>query len=388
MDKTKFKVLDSMKDKRTNCYSIMLSMDGMDYLELIDSAYKETGGIEGQRQPLTTKSAMKIRATMKNDISEGTVLPPIVIGCVTDNLDIIDICLKNVEAESCKDKIHEILSNNTLSIIDGMQRTTALKELTIEKGPFCSPLRIELWITNTTNSLIYRMLILNTGQISWGLKKQLEVVFSHIKREIEKTIERIELIQSTDPSKSTRPRKYQLSHLVELYLSFSIRKYNLDLSEKVTEEFAKQDIIEKSYNQKHLDYFIGLLKHLVDLDEIFFEENGIDKRLFGDQFARIGFIVSVATKILGRPGKHLTDEQIENNYNEMDANLSKFVIELKEMPTDELINFYQQQELKDHTSPLTKKQLSEFYKMAFDVLVDEKFDITIIDTMEMCWSVL
>ena len=38
---------------------------------------------------------------------------------------------------------------------------------------FESKLRIELWVTSKANNLIYRMLVLNTGQISWTLKKQL-----------------------------------------------------------------------------------------------------------------------------------------------------------------------------------------------------------------------
>ena len=50
------RVIDAMKDERIQCYSIMLSMDVNTYIELIDKAYKNNGGIEGQRIPLTNKS--------------------------------------------------------------------------------------------------------------------------------------------------------------------------------------------------------------------------------------------------------------------------------------------------------------------------------------------
>lgn len=41
------RVIDAMKDERIQCYSIMLSMDVNTYIELIDKAYKNNGGIEG-----------------------------------------------------------------------------------------------------------------------------------------------------------------------------------------------------------------------------------------------------------------------------------------------------------------------------------------------------
>jgi hypothetical protein len=374
-----------MKDKRINCYSIMMSMEVHDYLELIEKAYKENGGIEGQRQPLKTKSAKRIRETMKNDIEKGTVLPPLVIGCVIDNLDDVGHCLEDINNELCKKTIYELLSQNTLSIIDGMQRTTALKEICDHTEDFSFSLRIELWITNSANSLIYRMLVLNTGQISWGLKKQLEVVFSHVKKELQSKIDGIDLIESTDRSRATKPKKYQLSHLVELYLSYSTRKHDVNLNEKVTEEFAKQDIIERSYDDDHLKYFIGLIKHLVNLDEIFFKDNGVDKRLFGDQYARIGFIVSLSKEIFGRPGKHYDSNIIAKNYTKLDERLELFITKLKEKNPDDLNKFYQADWLKDSTNHLNKKQLPEFYERAFKSLIEEDFDLEKIDNMEICW---
>lgn len=81
------KILDIMEDKRIDCYSIMLSMGVNKYLEIIEKAYENNGGIEGQRVPLRNKSAVRIRDTMRKDIKNGTVLPPVVIGCTTDNIE-------------------------------------------------------------------------------------------------------------------------------------------------------------------------------------------------------------------------------------------------------------------------------------------------------------
>lgn len=383
------KVIDAMQDERIQCYSIMLSMDVNTYIGLIDNAYKNNGGIEGQRIPLTNKSAIRIRDNMKKDILEGTILPPLVIGC-TLNDDNMRLIKDIFDAYNCNDFdnkkaveiVNDILLGNELSIIDGMQRTTALKEILDNNSLENYKLRIELWVTNKANNLIYRMLVLNTGQISWGLKKQLEVVFIHIKKELQNKIVGIELIESNDGTRSNRPMKYQVSHFVELYLSFSTRKCDVNLSEKVTEGFAKQDIIEESYNQQHLDYFIDIVDKLVRLDLLLNKDNGLDRRLFGDQNARIGFIVSMATYIFGRPSRKYDNNKISNNFNYINENLDKFIEKIKDMGSEEIVEFCQFDWLKEYTESLVKKELPEYYKKAFDILIDEEFNV---ENMNECW---
>ena len=380
---SKIKLIDIMKDERIQCYSIMLSMNTKVYLSIIEKAYENNGGIEGQRIPLKNRSALRIRETMRDDIKAGTVLPPIVIGCTMQSLDVIDSIYNEDKLNESEDIIFKILNSNEISIIDGMQRTTALKEISENDDEFESKLRIELWVTSKANNLIYRMLVLNTGQISWTLKKQLEVVFSHIKKEIETKIPNLELIESNDGGKSNRPQKYQVSHLVELYLNFSTRKYDVKLSEKVAEEFAKQDVIEKSYNQKHLDYFISIIKYLVDLDEIISSKNGIDRRIFGDQNARTGFIVSIASYIFGRAGRNIEEDRIERNYEYINESLREYIEELKTMDIEELNKYLDIDLLKEILTQFQKKELPEFYKKAFDVLIEEDFSV---ENMGICWS--
>lgn len=380
---SKIKLIDIMKDERIQCYSIMLSMNTKVYLSIIEKAYENNGGIEGQRIPLKNRSALRIRETMRDDIKAGTVLPPIVIGCTMQSLDVIDSIYNEDKLNESEDIIFKILNSNEISIIDGMQRTTALKEISENDDKFESKLRIELWVTSKANNLIYRMLVLNTGQISWTLKKQLEVVFSHIKKEIETKIPNLELIESNDGGKSNRPQKYQVSHLVELYLNFSTRKYDVKLSEKVAEEFAKQDVIEKSYNQKHLDYFISIIKYLVDLDEIISSKNGIDRRIFGDQNARTGFIVSIASYIFGRAGRNIEEDRIERNYEYINESLREYIEELKTMDIEELNKYLDIDLLKEILTQFQKKELPEFYKKAFDVLIEEDFSV---ENMGICWS--
>ena len=378
------KIIDVMKDKRIDCYSIMLSMDVKQYLDIVEKAYENNGGIEGQRVALTNRSALRIRENMKEDIKKGTVLPPLVIGLTSKNMENINLWVDKINDGTLYDidELKNILINNELSIIDGMQRTTALREISREIGSFKLNLRIELWITDSANNLIYRMLVLNTGQISWKLKKQLEVVFSHVKVELKDKIPHLDLIESNEGGRSTVAGKYQVSHLVELYLSFCTRKVDVNIGEQVAEEFAKQDIIEKSYNGDNLKYFTNIIKHLIDLDEIF---SVTSKRLFGDQNARVGFIVSVATKIFGRPGSKNKNDIVER-YDNINNQLTEFIKELKKMDDSEIEEFCQIEILKEIIIAYPKKEYSLYYKKAFDVLIEEEFLIDNIEDMNICWQ--
>ena len=168
-----------------------------------------------------------------------------------------------------------------------------------------------------------------------------------------------------------------------MYLNFSTRKYEVKLGEKVAEEFAKQDVIEKSYNQKHLDYFISILKYLVDLDEIISSKNGIDRRIFGDQNARTGFIVSIASYIFGRAGRNLPEERIEDNYEYINEALKVYINELSSKESEELNDYLDIDLLKEVLTQFQKKELPEFYKKAFDVLIEENFKV---ENMGICWG--
>ncbi len=72
----------------------------------------------------------------------------------------------------------------TKSIIDGMQRTTALQEAKDSFGENQLNIRVEFWIADKLNSLIYRMLVLNTGQVPWEMARQLETIYSQLLKSI------------------------------------------------------------------------------------------------------------------------------------------------------------------------------------------------------------
>lgn len=121
------KITDIMKDERSKCYSIMIKLKVKEYLDIIKESYERNGNIEGQRIPIQSKTGKRIRDIMITDIERGTILPPIVLGCVTNKYGVENI---GEYVDNYRDfNINDLLYGKSLSIIDGMQRTTALQEV-------------------------------------------------------------------------------------------------------------------------------------------------------------------------------------------------------------------------------------------------------------------
>ena len=164
------KTLDAtiLRDGRVECWSLLIGMSVGDYLALVDGAYQKRGGLKGQREPLKTTTGRRIRSRMVEDIKRGAVLPPVVIGVMVHD------DLERFAKLSAAQIVERITTDwvNAISIIDGMQRTTALLDAT-EATPEVKEhtVRVECWLARNTESLIYRMLVLNTGQVPWNIKR-------------------------------------------------------------------------------------------------------------------------------------------------------------------------------------------------------------------------
>jgi hypothetical protein len=172
-------------DDRTDCFSALVQIRTGDYLDLVKDAHEQRGGIAGQRDVLKTTTAKRIRDRMISDIQAGAVLPPVVIGVVVD--DKTAQVLESGPHDQAT--LLQYIGVQELSIIDGMQRTASLLEAgTADSAVFDRNMRVEFWIAKSVRALIYRMLVLNTGQVPWTLARQLSVVYEPLLREIKQNV--------------------------------------------------------------------------------------------------------------------------------------------------------------------------------------------------------
>ena len=384
------KHLTIVKDKRSNCLSCMGITTIQDYIKYIEDIYKIKGGIEGQRDALRTSSAIKIRKRMVEDIVKGTVLPPVVLGLLLSHEDFIKINT----AEPNKDVILEILSNasdENISLIDGMQRTTAIIEaFKMSEDIANNDLRVEIWIVENLNNLMYRMLVLNTGQVPWTIRRQLEVVYGSLLKTIKNSVPEIEIYAIDDSKYRTDGGQYQGESIIELFIVFGSRKEKVNIKERVAEEFTRLDFIESTDKSDLLSMFIRCLQIMYKVDKAFtrFESGKFaeGKDLFKSQPARIGFMAALAIEIFGRPGNDRGEEAQLKILNRIENEVDDFIALVDKLTKEELEAFLAlnilNECLNDHNPSKVGDFERTFFKEAFYALIQEHFNT---QSMVLSW---
>lgn len=391
-----------LKDNRVGCYSAIINMQVENYIELVKDAYKSRGGgLEGQREALKTKTAIRIRERMKEDIIKGAILPPIVIGMVLphDKINIISNLNQN-DSKKLIEIIHSVSKDN-VSIIDGMQRTTAILDALDHNSDVLSrTLRVEFWLASNINSLIYRMLILNTGQVPWNLRRQIEVVFNSMIEEIKVKVPSINLIELGQNRIRSQAGDFQADQLVELFLVFGARKEKIDTKERLADEFTRLDFVEATSENEFINIFYGVLDLLgvfdtaifnYKLQEIEDDEEPIERKftkgkdLLNSQTARVGFVTSLAIEILGRPGVERTNEQQLKKWEYINNKFRKLIHKVSDMNETELGDFLDLMTLNQSIARKSGKIGDferEFFTKAFKVLIEEDFELA---SLTPCW---
>ncbi len=373
-------------DSVSNCHSYIFSITLKEYIELISFAYDENGNIPGQRAPLVSQSAKKIRERMKDDFTHGSVLPAVVVGLSDQHFDPSNIKTVGELTQYLLTKKEDI------SLIDGMQRTRAM--LDAGEQVLDREIRIELWLTESVSKLIYRMLVLNTGQVPWTMKRQLEVVLGPIKNQINEQIKEITLLTSNDGMRRNQPGYFQADKIIEAFLVFGSRSEKANTRDAIAEEYTKLDFIESTSKQELMDFFISYINRVVELDFILAEvpqsaegkfKKGLD--LFTSSPFLMGMTTAFAIKILGRPKRNLAKETQQANLDSVLDVFDTFLNHLKAKSPDELKAFVNLESLNSYLPSNSSSKIGDversYFKDCFKVLIDDDFDV---DNMEVCWG--
>lgn len=408
MPENELKLLDIQSDRRVNCWSIMLATTVGLYLDLVKNAYEERGGIRHQRDALKTTTARRIRARLVDDLEKGAIIPPVVLGLVSSDFK------PQIHGEDAEKLLALIQSDSSsVSIIDGMQRTTALMEAN-ERGDIAgNPLRVEVWVAEGADSLIYRMLVLNTGQIPWNLKQQLNVVYETLIRAIEEKVNFSRILKRKDGKVERRWNggEFAAEDLVEAYIAFGLRRTEVDTQEHLADEFSRLDMAEALTSKKYDHFFYDILQLMVDLDIAFSRlnperaedgtggavsaEEQVNRRkrtysrgrhVFDTQPPRVAFVVAAATAIIGRIGMDREYEESLKRLEDFKASCGALVSRIGNMNENEMEKFISLDVLSEvmmrRPSSAVGRWERNFYEQAFKVLFEVNFEVP---TMETCW---
>lgn len=391
MNLSKLDSVDWLYDERTECFSVLTTLTAREYLALVRRAHSLKGALVGQRDSLKTTTAKRIRARMVSDIRRGAVLPPVVIGAV------IPEAFFNKYPLHGATKVEDFLPSELhedISIIDGMQRTTALLEAADQDASVLDQcFRVEFWLTRSVRTMIYRMLVLNTGQVPWTLSRQLSVVYEPLLAEIKENVPELSKISSPDaPGRRVAAGQFGSDALVELYMSYSLRKTSIDTRETLSDEFSRLDFVENLSNKHFQQSFYSSLSLLVKLDYAFSrydpgttEKLGKGRNIFDSQPARIGFVTSVAMHVIGRPGMERPDSESHERMTELVRKANQLINRLNALEPDQVGDFLKLDVLRE-TLDRRVGQVGRYersvYADAFRVLIEESFAVR---DMEPCW---
>lgn len=379
-----------LHDTRIDCFSAMVNLPIDSYLSLVSEAHGKRGGIAGQREVLKTTTAKRIRERMVTDIRAGAVLPPVVVGIV-ETPDAVQKIVTDKELDI--DSFIKGLKRGELAIIDGMQRTTAFLEArSIETG-LTGTIRVDFWLAKSVRALVYRMLVLNTGQVPWTLARQLTVVYEPLLYEIKKNVPEIDRIITPDKlGRRVSGGQFSSDALIELFIAFSLRKTNVNTRENLSEEFSRLDLIANVAEEADQEYFYNTLSTMAKLDIAFdhLETSGSGRfgrgrDIFGSQPARIGYVVAVAQYVLGKIGLEKSDDERTKRLRKVVDDVDRLNDQLSKMTQDELRDFLRLDVLSEildrKVGQVGRYERSVFYE-AFKVLIEESFNVP---GMEPCW---
>ena len=396
MEKNKDLEQGILWDKKLKCMSAITKMSVGEYLKIVGKAYQNRGGISGQREALKQKTAISIRNRMIEDIKDGTILPPIVIGLVVNE----EKYQKLKKGEIAYGQLVSDEPVEQLSIIDGMQRTTALMKAVSEKEEVNQDeRRVEYWISDNSNSLLYRMLILNTGQVPWNVRRQIEVIFSGIIKEIKEKVVNIEVFEIGDSSIRSKGGQYQADGLIELFLAFGARTWKVNTKEKLTDEFTRHDFLQSSGETDLVHLFCDVLTCMAKMDILLDckykkkDDNSTEKfrsgkELFARQPARIGFVAAAGEKIMGRPGDERDKEKIEGYKMKFINAIENVVSSIEQKGEEELVGYMDfatlNQMMERRTAKVGDFERELFYE-AFKVIVEENGQLS---NLGICWRAI
>ena len=394
------KYLNTQFDERSVCYSILTEQTLSDYMTLIEKAYNEQGMISGQRDKLASTSAIRIRKRMVEDFDKKAVFPPVVVGLVVNEEKFSEI--KKINNDEGLKSLLKDLPEDSFSIIDGMQRTTVYKE-SFDKNKERS-IRVEFWVTTKTESLTYRMLVLNTGQVPWNLRRQIEVVYAPLIKEIESSIkkdhkdisEKISLFRIDDKQARLKSGQFHADDVIEMYLSFGLRKEKIDTASVLAEDFTRLDLIEAMANKNFLNDFISVFANVCRLD-LAFEDSintpidsgkvNIGRHIFDSMPAKIGFTVACSQLIYGRVGTTKSREEQEKSINKISHSISRLIEEIKKLESEnQKQHFFSLSILNEMVKSAPTNRIGDwqraFYLEAFRLMLSDEYDFK---SFESCW---
>lgn len=201
-------------------------------------------------------------ARMKQDIRQGALLPTITLSVQPNSAVLIKRLAQNRNLEELAERLS---TPGEVNILDGLQRTYILKDLSDEGHSFLDgqTVHLEIRIEESINNLIYRIIVLNAGQKPMSMRHQVEVLFSAFKSTLEHEINGLELFLESELLRRTRSRKYALDRIATAYHAFLLKSPEVEKQNVVAQKISEETVLAQ--NEETLGEDFTLFRRYLNL---------------------------------------------------------------------------------------------------------------------------
>jgi hypothetical protein len=294
------------------------------YKWYLDAARGAEANLTIQRRII---AGSKAYATLRADLKRGCVLPPIVlaVNLPNANINLGELPLEGTgEYSALMDHLRAIIEAvepSNVYIIDGLQRTNALRQVLSELDgvdrdkSLDTNLRLEVWINISFGALAYRMLLLNAGQRPMSIKHQVEILSLNLKTDLQ-SIPKIDIIDAG--RRSVHPGQFQLSKLSLSFQAWLQGTPNVDVRNVVVEQMMADSAlatlsssIERVDRHKEGDAFRDFVAWLVKVDVLLGDEN---LEFFGNETVLQGLAAAIGLTQRDPRLRERADESLDRLY--------------------------------------------------------------------------
>lgn len=283
-----FEIIGHTKDIRTQTNVIYVKIGIEDYLDLVGTNYNK---FNLQRK----REVHKGYDRLKEDLRKGALIPTMTLAIEPSVAKPFSALVEEEKLDEIKDRVLEIKDN--VYILDGLQRTHKIKELKDANVEFNKDQRLllEIWFETDINHLLYRLIVLNSGQKPMSMRHQIELLFTTMRVTLSNQIPDLEILVENKEEKRIRAKQLYFERLVTAYKSFLITSPEVDKDVLVSEKIVEEKILENNeeYLSGTFNSFKDYLVKYCELDlELFRICNNTPLNIFKNWFSDANVINS------------------------------------------------------------------------------------------------
>lgn len=224
-------------DFRTNTNILYAQIKINEYLDLVG---KDFDRFEIQRK----KEKHKGYNRLKNDIEKGTLIPTITLAIEPSSVKSFKALLLEKNSKKIVEEL--ITITDKIYILDGLQRTYIISDLKSKGAVFNEEQRLllEIWFEEDIKHLIYRLIVLNSGQKPMSMRHQIELLFITMRETIIKNVAGLKVLEEKEEENRINPKEFPFERLVTAYKSFLTKSPEADKDNIVAERMKEADMLE------------------------------------------------------------------------------------------------------------------------------------------------